>query len=451
MTRFLPIAAVFALLGATAAPPAGAEVFGAETFTLSNGMEAVVISNHRAPIVSHYVWYRAGAADEPPGKSGIAHFLEHLMFKGTDTVPPGEFSRTVARLGGRDNAFTSQDYTAYFQSIARDRLEDVMRLEADRMQNLTLSDEVVLPERDVILEERGRVIESDPSRRLSEEMSAALYVHHPYGTPIIGWRHEMEELTREDALDWYRTWYSPQNAILVVSGDITVEELKPLAEEIYGVIPARDISERVRVAEPQLLSDRRVIVRDENVRQPRLQRRYLAPGGGEEGDRYGYALQLLADILGGGQSSRLYTRLVIDGELASQAWAYHAAPRLDLSEMVFGLDPRGDTAVETLEAALQAEIDLLLAEGVSEDELARAKRRILADAIYARDSVSWPARVIGQALTTGNTVADVEAWPEKIEAVTVEDMTAAIERVFRDKPSVTGLLLPAETTRAATR
>jgi len=235
-----------------------AQVFNPETVTLANGLQVVAINNPRAPVVAHMVWYRIGAADEPPLKSGIAHFLEHLMFKGTREIPPGEFSKIVANNGGRDNAFTSYDYTGYFQNIARDRLELVMRMEADRMTNLVLTDAEVNPEREVIREERRSVVDNNPRSRLREQMNAALYLNHPYGRPIIGWDHEIQGLTTGDALAWYRAYYAPNNAVLVVAGDITMAELKPLAEKYYGVIPSKPIPARVRPTEPPPQVARRV-------------------------------------------------------------------------------------------------------------------------------------------------------------------------------------------------
>jgi zinc protease len=228
-------------------------------FTLDNGLEVVVIEDHRTPAVTQMLWYRAGAADEPPGVSGIAHFLEHLMFKGTDTREPGEFSEIVEAQGGRDNAFTSWDYTGYFQRVAADRLELIMELEADRMANLAFTEAEWLPERDVILEERGQVVESNPGRVFQEQMSAALYKNHPYGIPIIGWRHEMEDLTDEDAMAFYDAHYGPNNAVLIVAGAVTPEEVRELAEEHYAPIPPNpDIRERQRPQEPPHLAERRL-------------------------------------------------------------------------------------------------------------------------------------------------------------------------------------------------
>ncbi len=258
----------FALaLGLGIAPALAEEV---THFTLDNGMEAVVIEDHRAPVVVQMVWYRAGAADEMRGKSGIAHYLEHLMFKGTDEMAPGEFSKTVTANGGSDNAFTSYDYTAYYQRIASDRLELVMKMEADRMRDLVISPDDWKTEREVILEERNQRIDSDPAALFSEQRSAAQYLNHPYGTPVIGWRHEMETLTREDALKWYHDNYAPNNAVLVVAGDVTPAEVERLAKEYYGPLAPSDAipPKRQRVTEPPQLAERRLSMADPRVSRP---------------------------------------------------------------------------------------------------------------------------------------------------------------------------------------
>ena len=268
--RSVALSVLILALAVTAAGPQQAEaaLFNPETFTLDNGMQVVVVTDRRAPVVSHHVWYKVGSADSPPGKSGLPHFLEHLMFKGTENLAPGEFSEIVARNGGNENAFTGSDYTGYYQTIARDRLELVMEMEADRMTNLVLDDAAVLPERDVVLEERSQRVDNDPGSRLAEQLNAAQYLNHPYRLPVIGWRHEMESYTREDALDFYRTWYAPNNAVLIVAGDIDAEELRPLAERYYGAIPRRDVPERVRVQEPPQQAAREVELIDPRVRQP---------------------------------------------------------------------------------------------------------------------------------------------------------------------------------------
>lgn len=424
-------------------------VFFPETFTLANGMRVVVVTNRRVPVVTHMVWYGVGGADEPRGKSGIAHFLEHLMFKATDEMAAGEFSRVVARNGGRDNAFTSWDYTAYFQNVARDRLELVMKMEADRMVDLRLTDEAVLPERDVVLEERRQRSENEPGDRLSEQLQAALFVHHPYGTPVIGWGHEIRGLDRADAEAFYRAWYAPNNAVLVVSGDVTAEELRPLAERYYGSIPARPVPERARVQEPPLSAERRVILRDAEVRQPSLRRIYHAPSYRRGATEHAYALQVLSEILGGGATSRLHRELVLDRRLAIGAGSGYSPTALDLAAFGLYLTPAPGVEIERVEAAMDEVVDKALEEGVTAEEVETAKSRMQRDAIFARDSLQGPAYAFGMALTTGGTAEEVESWPARIAAVTTEQVNAAARHVLGQTGYATGVLLPAEVPEAA--
>ncbi len=420
-----------------------AAVFNPETFTLANGMRVVVITNRRAPVVTHHVWYRIGSADSPPGKSGLPHFHEHLMFKATHEMESGEFSREVARNGGNDNAFTGPDYTGYFQTIARDRLELVMRMEADRMTNLILGEDEVVRERDVVLEERSMRVDNDPSSRFAEQINAAQFLHHPYRMPVIGWRHEIEDYSREDSLAFYRTWYAPNNAILLVAGDIDAAELKPLAERYYGVIPAREIPERKRVQEPPQSASREVVMSDPRVRQPSLMRSYLAPSFTRGETKHAYALDVLAEILGGTSTSRLYRALVIDEKIATSAGAFYRGSALDLATFRIYASPRPDVTLDELEAAVDAELQRLKDEPFTDEEVARATKRMVAEAVYARDSLSGAVRSFGIALTTGRTVEDVEAWPERIAALTAADINEAAAFVLKEGQSVTGKLQPA--------
>jgi zinc protease len=422
--------------------PARATVFSPETFTLENGLQVVVISNHRAPIVSHMMWYRVGSADDPPGSSGIAHFLEHLMFKGTETLAPGEFSKIVAANGGRENAFTSYDYTGYYQNVAVDRLETVMRIEADRMNNLVLTDEIVAPERDVVLEERRSRTDNNPGSILGEASRASFYQNHPYGNPIIGWAHEIAKLTARNAIDFYRRHYAPNNAILVIAGDVTAAQIRPLAEKYYGAIARRDLPPRTRPREPEHRAALRIELRDSRVRQPSWSRSYLAPVYGGEGGEHAYALQVLAQIAGNGASSRLHQALVVGGKLATSAGADYDSLRLDRSSFSVYASPRPGVTLDRIEAAMDAEIAKLLTGGVEEEEVERAKQRLRRAAIFARDSLSTGARIIGMALTTGRTVDDVEAWPDRIGAVTVDQVNAAAKAVLRRQSSITAQLLP---------
>ena len=427
---------------ATAGDAGPAGVFNPETFTLDNGMRVVVVSNHRVPVVSHMVWYMVGAADEPPGKSGIAHFLEHLMFKGTKTRKAGEFSRMVARNGGRENAFTSSDYTGYFQTVAKDRLEMVMELEADRMTNLVLKADEVEPERQVIFEERRARTDNDPAAILREHVNATLFLNHPYGRPVIGWEHEVRALSLEDLAAFYARWYAPNNAILTVAGDITAAELRPLAEKYYGEIPARPMAARVRPQEPPQKAARSVVMKDARVRQPAWSRTYLAPSHTTGATRHAYPLEVLVEILGQGATSRLYRSLVVERKLAVSAGAFYDADGLGPSTLVVYASPTPGVDVETLAAAVDGEIAALLSGGVSDDEVARAKRRMRASTVYARDSLRTGVRVLGAALATGRTVEEVEAWPARIDAVTVGQIAEGAHAVFDESRSVTALLLP---------
>ena len=450
-TMLLRPAAFGAVLLAAAlllAPQAArAKVFSPETFTLDNGMQVVVVSNHRAPVVTHMVWYKVGSADEVSGYSGIAHFLEHLMFKGTKTRKPGEFSNLVARYGGQENAFTSYDYTAYHQTIAREHLELVMEMEADRMTNLTLTDEIIEPERQVVREERRSRTDNNPSALLGEHVSEALYRNYPYRRPIIGYDHEIVAMSRANIIDFYKRWYAPNNAILVVAGDITAKQLKPLAEKYYGVIPRAPEIERLRPAEPPQEAARIVAMKHTQVRQPSWRRAYLAPSYLYGETQHAYALQVLTEILGGGGTSRLYRKLVIDDRKAVSAGTYYDAdPRGPGQFMIYG-SPRPGVTLPDIEQAVDAELNKIMADGVTADEVARAKKRLIASAVFARDSFTTGARTLGAALAVGQKVEDVEAWPDRIAKVTPEQIQAAANHVFVKKRSVTAFLVEDDGTK----
>ncbi len=413
-----------------------------ESFTLKNGMQVIVLPDHRAPVVTHMVWYRVGSADEPQGKSGIAHFLEHLMFKGTKKIPPGEFSKIVARLGGNDNAFTSHDYTAYFQRVALEKLPQVMEMEADRMANLRLTDAVVMPERDVILEERSSRTDNNPAALFSEQLEAAQFLSHPYGRPVIGWRHEMAALSTQDALDHYRRHYGPDNAFLIVAGDITAAALRPLAEKYYGPLEPRGIPARVRPQEPPQLASRHLEMSDDRVAEPSWQRSYLAPSHNRRSDGDPDALEVLAQILGGGATSRLYRALVIEKAIATSAVAAYQGTALDYGQFYIQATPRTGNTVPALEQEVENVLAHLLKDGASADEVDRAKRQMIASAVYAQDSQQTMAQIFGEMLATGRSIEDIVAWPDRIQAVTPERVNAAAIAVLRAENSVTGVLLP---------
>ena len=422
------------------------------TSKLDNGLEIVVIEDHRAPVVVHMLWYRAGAADEPPGKSGIAHYLEHLLFKATDILEAGEFSRIVEENGGSDNAFTSQDYTAYFQRVASDRLELMMELEANRMRNLRLNEEDILAERDVIIEERNQRTENNPGALLNEQRQAAQYLNHPYGIPIIGWRHEMEQLGLDDALDFYRTHYAPNNAILIVAGDVSPEQVKLLAEKHYGPLePTLNLPERSRPQEPPQLSARRVALEDERVSQSYVVRTYLAPERDSGDQTKAAALTLLAELLGGsGVTSFLGERLQFETQKAVWTSAFYSGLSLDDSTFGLVIVPSEGRSLSEAEADLDEAIAAFLETGVDSDALERIKMQIRASEIYANDSTQSLARRYGAALTSGLEIADVQEWPDILRAVTEEEIMAAAAEVFDLRKSVTAWLMrPQETNSEA--
>ncbi len=447
---FLFILLIAALAGLSVGPAwADNGVFNPQTFTLKNGLQVIVIPNHRVPVVTHMVYYKVGSADEPPGHSGVAHLLEHLMFKGTKERPSGEFSRIVARNGGSENAFTSLDFTGYFQTVAADRLGLMMAMEADRMTNLVLDPKEVDTERLVVLEERRQRTDNDPGSILGEHVNAALFLNYPYRQPVIGWEHEIKALSVEQLRNFYQRWYSPGNAILIVAGDITAEQLKPMAERTYGRIPARPDISRQRPTEPPHFASRRIELKSQRVREPSWSRTFLAPSRitaimGGAGVEHADALEILADVLGGGASGPIYRSLVIEQKLAISAGADYHASGMGPGRFIFYASPRPGVSIAKLENAMETELAKIIETGVSGDDVERAKIRILAEAVYALDSLSTGARIFGSALASGRTIDDVENWPHRIEAVTTEQVNAAARAVIKDRPSVTSLLLSAE-------
>lgn len=447
----MPRSSLLALMVTTALalPVLALPVAAAEdvtSFELENGLDVVVIEDHRAPVVVQMVWYKVGAADEPQGKSGIAHFLEHLMFKGTDEVGPGEFSSIVEAQGGSDNAFTSWDYTAYFQRVAADRLDLMMKLEADRMTDLRLAEPDVLTERDVILEERNQRTDSSPGALLGEQMRAAQFLNHPYGIPIIGWRHEMEGLTQADAESFYKAHYAPNNAILVVAGDVTPDQVRAMAETHYGPIPAAPaITDRQRVTEPPQLSERRLTLSDPRVSEPYVSRTYLAPERDPGDQKTAAALSILAELLGGnGTTSVLARALQFDQQKAVYTSAFYDGSSVDDTTFSLVVVPTPDTSLQEAEDAMDAAIAKFLQDGPDPEAFARIKTQIKAADIYARDDAEGLARRYGEGLATGLTVEDIKAWPQILDSITPEDVMAAAKTVFDRKNAVTGWLMREE-------
>jgi zinc protease len=436
MMRSFVLTAVLAMAGWSAAPLQAQEV---TTFTLDNGMDVVVIEDHRAPVVVHMVWYRVGSADEPVGASGVAHFLEHLLFKATDTLESGEFSATVAANGGTDNAFTSYDYTAYFQRVAADRLPLMMQMESDRMNNLRLTEADIETERQVILEERNQRTENSTGALAREQIRAAQYLNHRYGVPIIGWKHEMEELSLEDAVDFYDLYYSPNNAILVVAGDVQPDEVRALAEQYYGVIPAEpELPERLRPEEPPQRAARRLVFEDPRVSQNYLTRSYLAPERDSGAQETAAALVYLSEILGGSSfTSVLSVKLTFDSEIALFSGAGYNADSLDDTTFLLSVVPAEGVSLQQAEDAMDAALAEFLEEGIDPAQLERIRTQLRASEVYALDSIDGIARRYGSALTQGLTVQDVQEWPDILQAVTADDIMAAARDLFDLDQSVT--------------
>lgn len=442
------------LLTITVSYPSFAATFGAQEFTLSNGLQVVVIPNHRAPVVTSMLWMKVGAADELPGSSGMAHYFEHLMFKGTPTLAAGEFSKTVKKLGGNDNAFTGQDYTAYFESIAVNNLPKVLEMDADRLVNLNPPADHYASEKQVVIEERRQRTDNDPRAIFGEQMNSTLFVNHPYGKPVIGWMSEIEKYEWKDVKSFYDRWYAPNNAILIVSGDITVEKLKPLAEKYYGGIAHKEISVRKRPEVPPTLGTAVLELHDPGIHQSIYQKIYIAPTEAKNRTD-SLALQVLAEILSGGPTTRLYKNIVVDQKKATGVDFDYNANALDYGTISIGGTPAGGVTPKELGEALNAELQKIIKDGVTDTEVKDAIQRLRDEAVFARDSVAGPAMIFGVALTTGSSVADVEQWPDDIAKITTAQVKAAAQKYLDEskpwaRPPVTGYLMPEEKPAVAT-
>lgn len=412
-------------------------------FKLENGLRLVVIPDRRAPVVTHMAWYDVGSADDPVGKSGLAHFFEHLMFKGTKNHPAGEFSSAISAIGGQENAFTSWDYTAYYQKVSPSALPEMMMFEADRMRNLVLNAEVFLPERKVILEERSSRVDQSPSAILGEFSRASLYMNHPYAIPIIGWEHEIAQLTLEDAIDFYERWYQPWNAIVVVAGDVDPQETFEMAKKTYGkVVATREPEKRKWTKSPNLVVSQTLEYSDERVTQPSWQRAFRVPSytSGEDGEAE--ALDILSTILGGSATSRFQQNIVLGKEIALSAGSYYQGSSRGETSFGFYATPRGDATLEDVERAIEAEIDKLLKDGITQEELDRARQSYLQSIIYGQDSQVTLARIFGSILTIGGTVEDFVSWPDNLRAVTVEDVNKVARKYLDRNRAITSRLLP---------
>jgi len=415
----------------------------ASEFWLDNGMQVVVVPDHRSPVVTHVVWYRVGGADDAPGESGIAHFLEHLMFRSTKKLKSGELERTVSRLGGRDNAVTSHDATYYFQRLPSEHLKTAMVMEADRMRNLNLVEAEVAAERDVVLQERRSVVDSKPLAILDELINASLYLNHPYRVPVLGWEHEMRKLNRASAIAFYRRYYAPNNAILVVAGDVTPNEVKKLAQDVYGPIKRQPGALRqARPSEPPQRGVRRIELKDPRVSNLALQRYYMTPSYKSAEGNEAEALDTLSIILGDGPTSRLYRQMVEEKNIAANAGASFSAVALDGGTLTLYAVAGDGVKQEGLEQALDASIAQFVKDGPTEEELEQAKNAMIASYVYSADNQAGLAQRYGSNLVIGRSIADIEEWPNKVAAVTAADVKKAAAKYLVLASSVTGYLIP---------
>ncbi len=410
--------------------------------TLKNGLRIIVKEDHRAPTAVQMVWYRIGSIDEVDGHSGVAHVLEHMMFKGTPSVGPGEFNKRVAAAGGRDNAFTSRDYTAYFQQVPKEKLDEMMALEADRMRHLNVAPQEFAQEIKVVMEERRMRTDDNPQSKLFEQMNAVAFQAHPYRRPIIGWMNDLETMTAADAKAWYDTWYVPNNAYVVITGDVDHKAVFALAEKYYGPLEARPLPVRRQQIEPRQEGPRCVTVKAP-AELPILIMGYKAPVIRDiERDSDPYALEMLASILDGHDAARFNKKLVREDKVAlSVGIDYDDTARGPGMLYLHGTPSEGKTVAD-LEAALRAEIARVQKDGVSEQELKRAKAQLLAGQVYKLDSMFGQAMEIGQIESAGLPYQQVDRMLEKLQKVTAAEVQSVAKKYFNDDALTIGLLDP---------
>jgi zinc protease len=422
--------------------PISAHAVIAQELTLKNGMKIIVNEDHRAPTVAHMIWYKVGAMDEQNGTTGVAHALEHMMFKGTKTLKPGEFSKRVAALGGRENAFTSKDYTAYFQQIEKSRLEQVMALEADRMANLTFDKGEFEREIRVVMEERRWRTDDQPIPQLVEALDATAFFAHPYHHPVAGWMSDLKNMTVQDVESWYRHWYAPNNATMVVSGDVNAQQVFALAEKHFGKIPRRELPIRKPQIEPPQHGIKRVTVKAP-AENPYVVLAFKAPTLRDvENDTDAHALDVLAAVLDGYDNARLNAKLVRTDKVANSVGADYSNIARGPSLFMLEGTPTKGTTTEQLEKLLRAEVDRIAKEGVSEEELKRVKTQLVAGQIYKRDSIFGQAMEIGTLEMGGISHTKIDRIIEKLKAVTAAQVQAVAQKYFSDDTLTVATLVP---------
>ena len=416
----------------------------AETYerTLANGLKVIVKEDHRAPVVVQQIWYKAGSMDEITGTTGVAHALEHMMFKGTRAVPAGEFSRRIAAAGGRENAFTNSDYTAYFQQLDKSRLPLAMKLESDRMHNLNLTAGEFGKEIKVVMEERRMRTDDDPQSLMNEIMMATIFEEHPYHHPVIGWMSDLQVMTVNDVQAWYKRWYAPNNATLVVAGDVKADEVFALAQRYYGGIPRKVLPPRRDFAEPRQVGIKRLVVKAP-AELPQLVMAYQAPALKDpKQDWKPYALEMLAGVLDGNESARLNKHLVREQQVASAAGAGYDSASRGPSLFTLAATPSTGKTVQDVEAALRAEIALLVKNGVDADELKRVKAQVMAAEVYKLDSVFYQAMQIGQLESIGLGYQAIPVMLEKLQQVTAAQVQQVAREFLQDDNLTVAVLDP---------
>jgi zinc protease len=410
--------------------------------TLANGLRVIVKEDHRAPTVVAMVWYKAGSIDEFNGTTGVAHVLEHMMFKGTRNVPNGEFSRLIAAAGGRENAFTSRDFTGYHQQLHKSQLELSFRLEADRMANLVLSKEEFDKEIRVVMEERRLRTEDQARALLNEQLMATIFTTHPYGRPVIGWMSDLLSMTYADAAEWYERWYAPNNAIVVVAGDVAAQDVFVLAEKYFGPIKAKTLPARKPQDEPPQRGIRRIVVKAP-AELPALMMAWRAPVLRDvENEWEPYALEMLAGVLDGNEAARLNSALVREQKIANAAQAgYDNTQRGPGLFMVSAIPASGRTVAE-LEAGLRRELAKIAADGVSDEELRRVKAQVIAGQVFERDSIFFQGMQIGTLETAGYPHTTIDTMLKKLQAVTAAQVQAVAKKFLIDDSLTVGVLDP---------
>lgn len=422
-----------------------AAVYNPHTFTLKNGLQVVVIENHRAPVVTQMMWYKVGTIDDPHGKSGLAHYLEHLMFKGSLASPAGRILPEINRIGGEQNAATSPDFTVYYQVIPKNKLEFIMSLEAGRMARLEIEEQYAKPELDVILEERHMRVDNSPTGIFFETVLATFFKHHPSRLPAIGWEHEIKSFTTEDAQNFYNTWYTPNNAILLIAGDVTVEEVKALAKKYYEVIPVKANPQPLNIQEPKMVPiTQRLEMTSPLIQEPYVLRLFRAPNFKEGTRKDFYALQVLSELLDKPVTGRIYRELVENQRIATFVQISYQGYTRGPGYLFMLAQPAQGHTIEEVEKALNKELEKILQQGLQGSEVEKSKKRLLAQLDYTRDHVLSGSNELGKALAVGETIEEFESWPERIKAVTLEQANATFKLIFASKSNFTAVLQPQE-------